>query len=129
KIPLPPLPEQRRIVARIEELAAKIEEARGLRTDVLEESENLFSRCVSDFFQNDNCWKNVQCAVLNRKGSVRSGPFGSQLLHEEFVESGVAAIGTRDVQTNRFSLQSGWHVTPEKFEQLRRYQVFPGDLL
>lgn len=30
-IPLPPLEEQRRIVARIEELAAKIEEARGLR--------------------------------------------------------------------------------------------------
>ena len=29
KIPLPPLPEQRRIVARIEELAAKIDEARG----------------------------------------------------------------------------------------------------
>ncbi len=33
-IPLPPLPEQRRIVARIERLAAKIEEARGLRNDV-----------------------------------------------------------------------------------------------
>jgi len=30
-IPLPPLPEQRRIVARIDELAAKIAEARGLR--------------------------------------------------------------------------------------------------
>jgi len=35
KILLPLLLEQRRIVARIEELAAKIEEARGLRTDVL----------------------------------------------------------------------------------------------
>lgn len=34
-IPLPPLDEQRRIVARIEELAAKIEEARGLRHLVL----------------------------------------------------------------------------------------------
>lgn len=30
-IPLPPLPEQRRIVARIDELAARIEEAKGLR--------------------------------------------------------------------------------------------------
>jgi type I restriction enzyme S subunit len=39
EIPLPPLPEQRRIVARIEALAAKIEEARGLRRQAVEERE------------------------------------------------------------------------------------------
>jgi type I restriction enzyme S subunit len=33
EIPLPPLPEQQRIVARIEELAARIEDARGLRRE------------------------------------------------------------------------------------------------
>jgi type I restriction enzyme S subunit len=36
-IPLPPLDEQRRIVARIEELAAKMEEARRLRSSTLDE--------------------------------------------------------------------------------------------
>lgn len=36
-IPLPPLGEQRRIVVRIEELAAKVEEARQLRTTATEE--------------------------------------------------------------------------------------------
>ena len=36
EIPLPPLPEQRRIVARIEALAAKIEEAHGLRRQTVE---------------------------------------------------------------------------------------------
>jgi hypothetical protein len=39
KVPLPPLPEQRRIVARIEELAAKINEARGLRRQAAEEAQ------------------------------------------------------------------------------------------
>ena len=34
QIPLPPFPEQRRIVARIDELAAKVEEARSLRREV-----------------------------------------------------------------------------------------------
>jgi type I restriction enzyme S subunit len=38
-IPLPPLAEQRCIVARIDELAAKIEEARGLRLHAAEEAE------------------------------------------------------------------------------------------
>lgn len=41
EIPLPPLPEQRRIVARIESLAAKIEEARDLKHQILEEEEAL----------------------------------------------------------------------------------------
>ncbi len=37
QIPLPPLPEQRRIVARIEQLAAKVEEARKFRTTATDE--------------------------------------------------------------------------------------------
>ncbi|MGH9428663.1 MAG: hypothetical protein ACRD2L_20425, partial [Terriglobia bacterium] len=40
-IPLPSLEEQRRIVARIEELAVKIEEARRLRREAVEETEAL----------------------------------------------------------------------------------------
>ncbi|MCX5817301.1 MAG: restriction endonuclease subunit S [Proteobacteria bacterium] len=45
KIPLPPLSEQQRIVARIEELAAKIEEARSLNHQAAEEVES-FCRSV-----------------------------------------------------------------------------------
>lgn len=41
EIPLPPLDEQRRIVARIDALAAKLEEARGLRRGAVEETETL----------------------------------------------------------------------------------------
>ena len=41
KVPLPPIPEQRRIVARIEELAAKISEAGTLRQQAGEEAEAL----------------------------------------------------------------------------------------
>jgi type I restriction enzyme S subunit len=41
KIPLPPLPQQRRAVARIEELAARIHEARTLRNQAADEAEAL----------------------------------------------------------------------------------------
>src|SRR5437660_6447565 len=43
EIPLPPLSEQRRVVARIEELAAQIQEACGLRQHAAEEAEALTS--------------------------------------------------------------------------------------
>lgn len=129
EIPLPPLAEQRRIVARIEELAAQIHKARALREHAAAESEALFASRVSALFRDASCWSIVKSAVSPRPGTVRSGPFGSQLLHEEFVGSGIAAIGTRDVQINHFELRGGWFVRPEKFEALRRYQVFPGDIL
>jgi type I restriction enzyme S subunit len=41
RIPLPPLAEQRRIVARIEELAAKVEAARALREEAIELEDKL----------------------------------------------------------------------------------------
>ncbi|MBW1895867.1 MAG: restriction endonuclease subunit S [Deltaproteobacteria bacterium] len=41
RIPLPPLPEQRRIVAKIERLAAKVEEAKGIRQHARESTEGL----------------------------------------------------------------------------------------
>jgi type I restriction enzyme S subunit len=43
EIPIPPLSEQRRIVARIEELAAQIQEARDLRRQAAKEAEALAS--------------------------------------------------------------------------------------
>jgi|SanBayMetagenome_1026888.scaffolds.fasta_scaffold14629_2 type I restriction enzyme S subunit len=50
-IPLPPLDEQRRIVARIEELATKVEEARGLRRQSVEEAEALIIANQAKIFQ------------------------------------------------------------------------------
>jgi type I restriction enzyme, S subunit len=50
EIPLPPLLEQRRIVARIEELAAQIHEARTLRHQATEEAEALFDSYLAAVF-------------------------------------------------------------------------------
>jgi len=50
EIPLPPLTEQRRIVARMEQLAAKIEEARGLRRQSVEEAEIIAETEIVSLF-------------------------------------------------------------------------------
>jgi len=49
--PLPPLAEQRRVVARIEELAAQIQEARTLRHQATEEAEALVANQIKALFE------------------------------------------------------------------------------
>jgi type I restriction enzyme S subunit len=50
KIPLPPLAEQRRIVARVEELMARVREARRLRQQAREDAERLWQSVLAETF-------------------------------------------------------------------------------
>jgi type I restriction enzyme, S subunit len=69
EIPLPPLGEQRRIVARIDELSAKIAEARSLRQQASEEAKALFEHSRSEIFEHSSASDHVRLqdiAVLER---------------------------------------------------------------
>lgn len=50
EIPLPPLSEQHRIVARIEELTSRIEEAKGLRLAAQKETESIMPSALHEVF-------------------------------------------------------------------------------
>src|SRR5690606_35257557 len=48
--PLPPLDEQRRIVARVEELMARVREAKRLRQQAKEDAERLMQAALAEVF-------------------------------------------------------------------------------
>ncbi|MDI7260370.1 MAG: restriction endonuclease subunit S, partial [Thermodesulfobacteriota bacterium] len=52
KIPLPALEDQRRIVAKIDELASKIEEASSLRQHATKETDSIMDSAATSIFQN-----------------------------------------------------------------------------
>ncbi len=55
-IPVPPLSEQRCIVARIEELTSRIEEAKGLRLTAQKETEAVMPAALANVFTGRNEW-------------------------------------------------------------------------
>ena len=60
---------------------------------------------------------------------MRSGPFGSALLKEELVESGIPLLGIDNVHPEKFVPTYRRFVPLRKFAELRRYAVFPGDVI
>lgn len=75
------------------------------------------------------CWATMEQIASDLPRSIQSGPFGSNLHHSEFQESGVLAIGIDNVLGCRFSIGREHRITEGKFRELQKYQARPLDFL
>jgi len=117
KIPLPPLSEQQRIVAKIEELAAKIEEAREQRRQTIEEAESLFSSASKAAFEKQPSWTESRVSDLCEQpqyGYTTSGvmePVGPKFLRITDIQNGRVDWDTvpfcQCSNPNQYLLQNG----------------------
>lgn len=65
----------------------------------------------------------------SERQSFVNGPFGSDLLSSELMETGIPVIYSGDVKVNKFIKKSKWCVSAVKAEQLNFCRVDEGDLL
>lgn len=120
-VPLPHLAEQRRIAAILDHVDA----LRAKRRQVLVYLDSLTQAIFHEMFGGLAATSIVELEAA----AIRTGPFGSQLLHTEFVNEGIAVLGLDNVVSNEFRWGERRFITPNKYEQLRRYTVAPGDVL
>ncbi len=125
KIPLPPLDEQRRIVARIEELTALIEEARGLRAAAKQDTGKLAQAALRDTFENlcdevkeTKPFSDIVSEILNGM---------SKRIWVDPPE-GVASLNIRNITQQDFSIASCRRILFDS-ERHTKYLTQLGDLL
>lgn len=129
RIFLPPLPEQRRIAAILD----KADALRAKRRAALAHLDTLTQSIFLDMFGDPaaNGWEMTTVAnvAAESKGAIRTGPFGSQLLHREFTDAGIAVLGIDNAVENEFRWAARRFVSEAKYRQLAQYRVHPGDVL
>jgi type I restriction enzyme S subunit len=130
QIPLPPIDEQRRIVARIEAVAAKLDRARKLREDAAAVTDRLLPAETTRVFDGLGYTTVALCSLgLDGTNPVQTGPFGAQLHTSDFVDAGVPVLNVGNVWPEGLRLTNLDHVTEEKAAALARYSLEPDDLL
>ncbi|MEG4294132.1 restriction endonuclease subunit S [Microcoleus sp. C2C3] len=129
QIPLPPLEEQKRIA----EILDRAEELRSKRREAIAQLDTLTQAIFFEMFGEPvlNGWamETIAEIVHPSSGSIRTGPFGSNLLHSEFVEEGVAVLGIDNAVANEFRWGERRFISELKYRGLKHYTVRPGDVI
>ena len=129
KIPLPPLEKQKRIA----KILDKADEIRHKRKESIRLTDELLRSTFLDMFGDIEGKKwilfTVEDIIKQRRNSIRTGPFGSKLLHSEFVDEGIAVLGIDNAVQNTFKWAKPRFITEEKYAQLKRFTVYPDDVL
>ncbi len=126
EIPLPPLAEQRRIVAKIERVAEKVEEARRLRERACDDAVCLSEQVLGQAFQEIESQSPTR-AFGEFDPHVTSGPRYWSQYHST---SGLRFYRAQDVGPNgRIVDQTKHYIAPPDGGTGQMARVMPGDLL
>lgn len=132
EIPLPSLDDQVRMAA----LLGKVEGLIAQRKQQLQQLDELLKSVYLEMFgptsPDYEAWPLVEIRELaaKHKSAMRTGPFGSNLLHSEFTSEGdVAVLGIDNAVQNRFAWDERRFISREKYQELQNYRIFAGDVI
>ncbi|MFU1377550.1 restriction endonuclease subunit S [Escherichia coli] len=126
EMPLPPLYEQERIVAILDKsdgVCKKREQANKLADDFLK---TTFQKKFNDETFLLNGW---ELKDLKDIAFIQTGPFGTQLHKEDYVENGIPLINPTNIKNGIIIPNFKLCVDRHKYDKLKEYHLKKGDII
>jgi type I restriction enzyme, S subunit len=132
-IPLPPLPEQRRIVAILDEAFEGIATAKANAEKNMRNARELLASRTQFLFGQDETWERVQLTELLGRGWITShldGNHGSDYPRkEEFVDAGVPYIAASAIKGGTVDFEEAKYLSPQRAASIRKGLAKDRDVL
>lgn len=128
-VSVPSLEEQKKIADILDRAEALRAKRRAALAQLDKLTESIFIDMFGDHAMKEWPMTTIANLVHPTEGSIRTGPFGSQLLHSEFVNEGIAVLGIDNAVANEFQWGTRRFINEAKYKELKRYTVRPGDVL
>lgn len=130
-IPLPPLSEQQRIVERIEELFARLDEAKERLQEVADSFAVRKAAILHKAFTGELIGKKIEQLVPLESlvDLIKIGPFGSALHESDYIENGIPLVNPKHIVQQHIVPQSKISISEEKAEELSSYRLKANDIV
>lgn len=136
-LPIPPIERQREIVKAYRALTDRIELKRKINDNLEATIQSCFDKLFKDAGINlpetiikqypvPNGWDD---SLIAKKASVQTGPFGSQLHNEDYVENGIPIITVEHMDGKYIAHRNLPLVAKEDVERLNKYNLHTGDIV
>ena len=126
-IPIPSLPEQERIVARIEELFSQLDA--GVETLKKTKAQLAVYRqaVLKEAFSSGLSSKTVEIREI--VDDIRIGPFGTMLHKSDYISGGVPVINPQHIKSGKILPSASVTVSEEKARDLSAYRLQTNDII
>ena len=123
----PPLPEQKRIVARIEELFSQLDA--GVETLKKTKAQLAVYRqaVLKEAFSSELSSKTVEIREI--VDDIRIGPFGTMLHKSDYISGGVPVINPQHIKSGKILPSASVTVSEEKARDLSSYRLQTNDII
>lgn len=131
-LPVPPIPEQERIVARIEELFSQldagVETLKKTKAQLAVYRQAVLKEAFDSAMKDCKMLPIAEILSKTRKG-MSTGPFGTMIKKSDHKASGVPMLGIENIGRGQFVDGNKIFVTAEKAEELKAFSLKAGDII